>query len=254
MMPLSMTHLLPLFHMNEVLDNVGGQEAYSFTDGFYCYHKIRIAKEDRHKTTFATEWGSFQYTVVSFGLKNVPARFSRVVVAAFQEFMKKLLEVYFYDWAVLGLLKKHIGNLRMILDTCRKDQISLNLNKCIFCFPYDILLGHIVCKQGLMVDSAKIAIIVNLPPPNSVRQLRTTLGHTGYYSKLIKGYAQITAPMEKLLKKDAKYQLNKECQKSLDTLKDKMVTVPILVFPYWKKMFHFHVDASSIALGGRVNS
>ena len=44
-----------------------------------------------------------------------------------------------------------------------------------------------------MVDPAKIAIIVNLPPPKSVKQLRTTLGHTGYYRKFFKGYAQITA-------------------------------------------------------------
>jgi hypothetical protein len=44
---------------DEVLDNVGGHEVYSFTDGFSGYHQIRIAKEDHHKTTFATEWGSF---------------------------------------------------------------------------------------------------------------------------------------------------------------------------------------------------
>jgi hypothetical protein len=39
---------------DKVLDNVGGQEVYSFTDGFSGYHQIRIAKEDRHKTMFAT--------------------------------------------------------------------------------------------------------------------------------------------------------------------------------------------------------
>jgi hypothetical protein len=43
---------------DKVLDNVGGQEVYYFTDGFSGYHQIRIAKEDRHKTTFSTEWGS----------------------------------------------------------------------------------------------------------------------------------------------------------------------------------------------------
>jgi hypothetical protein len=59
-----------------------------------------------------------------------------------------------------------------------------------------------VCKQGLLVDPSKISIIVDLPPPTSVRQLRTTLGHTRYYIKFIKGYAQIKTPMEKLLKKD----------------------------------------------------
>jgi hypothetical protein len=55
--------------------------------------------------------------------------------------------------------------------------------------------------------------------------------------------------MEKLLKKDIKYQWNDECQQSLDILKEKMVTTPILVFPNWSKEFHVHVDASSIALG-----
>lgn len=55
--------------------------------------------------------------------------------------------------------------------------------------------------------------------------------------------------MEKLLKRDAKYEWNEECQKSLDILKEKMVTTPIQVFPDWKKVFHVHVDASSIALG-----
>jgi hypothetical protein len=55
--------------------------------------------------------------------------------------------------------------------------------------------------------------------------------------------------MEKLLKKEAKFQWNEECQKGLDTLKQKMVTAPILVFPDWKKEFHLHIDLSSIALG-----
>jgi hypothetical protein len=55
--------------------------------------------------------------------------------------------------------------------------------------------------------------------------------------------------MEKLLKKDTKFEWNESCQQGMDTLKEKMVTKPILVFPYWEKTFHVHVDASIIALG-----
>jgi hypothetical protein len=44
---------------DEVLDNVEGQEVYSFTYGFSGYHQIRITKEDHHKTMFATEWASY---------------------------------------------------------------------------------------------------------------------------------------------------------------------------------------------------
>jgi ABC-type phosphonate transport system ATPase subunit len=54
--------------------------------------------------------------------------------------------------------------------------------------------------------------------------------------------------MEKLLKKEAKFQWNEESQQGLDVLRKKLVTAPILVFLEWKKEFHVHVDASSISL------
>jgi hypothetical protein len=63
-----------------------------------------------------------------------------------------------------------------------------------------------MCKQGLLVYPSNISIIVDIPPPTSIRQLHTALGHTGYDRKFIKGYAQITTPMENLLKKDSKFQ------------------------------------------------
>ena len=75
------------------------------------------------------------------------------------------------------------------------------------------------------------------------------MGHTGYYRKFIKRYAQIKTPMEKLLKKDTKFVWTEDCQCSLDVLKEKMVIAPILVLPDWSKEFDVHVDASSIALG-----
>ena len=63
-----------------------------------------------------------------------------------------------------------------------------------------------------LIVSPSITIIVNLQPPSSIKQLRTTLGYTGYYRKFIKGYAQITTPMEKLLKHDVKFIWTEECQ------------------------------------------
>lgn len=49
----------PIPFTDEVLDNVGGQEVYSFTNGFSGYHLIKIVLEDRSKTTFMIEWGCF---------------------------------------------------------------------------------------------------------------------------------------------------------------------------------------------------
>jgi hypothetical protein len=109
----------PTPFINEVLDNVGGQEVYSFIDGFLGYHQIMISKEDRYKTTFATELESYLYTLMTFGLKNAPTILSRVVVKEFKEFLHKLLEAYFDDWTIFSLLKNHIECLRLMLDKCR---------------------------------------------------------------------------------------------------------------------------------------
>jgi hypothetical protein len=100
-----------------------------------------------------------------FGLKNAPAIFSKLVFEAFKEFLHKFLEAYFDDWIVFSILHNHIEFLRLMLDKCRKIQIALNLKKCIFFSPFGVLLGHIVCKQGLLVDPSKISIIVDIPPP-----------------------------------------------------------------------------------------
>ena len=106
-----------------------------------------------------------------------------------------------------------------------------------------------VYKEGMLVDPDNVTLIAKFPPLMSMKQLKATLGHMGYYQKFIRGYTAITTPMEKLLKKYAQFKWSHECQGSLDTLKKNMVTSPILVFPDWMKEFHVHVDASSIALG-----
>lgn len=128
----------------EVLDDVGEQESYSFTDGFYGYHQIKITLADRSKMTFVTEWGCFQYIVMPFGLKNAPTILSCVVIATFKYFIHKFLEVYFDDWKMFGLVKHLVASLRLMLDTCLRYQIVLNLKKCLFCVPFEILLGHVV--------------------------------------------------------------------------------------------------------------
>jgi hypothetical protein len=89
--------LFPTPFTDEVLYNVEGQEEYSFTDGFSSYHNIKTNPEYRYKTTFSIEWGSYQYTIMPFGMKNEPTIFSSVVIYAFKECIHQFLEVYLDD-------------------------------------------------------------------------------------------------------------------------------------------------------------
>ena len=111
-----------------------------------------------------------------------------------------------------------------------------------------MLLGHIIYKQGMLVNPVNIMLILSLPPPTYVNILRVTLGNTGYYHKFIHGYAAITDPMEKLLKKYETFVWSQECQGIFDTLKSEMASTLIMVFLDWKNEFHVHMDALFVAL------
>lgn len=128
------------------------------------------------------------------------------------------MAVFFDDWTIYSLLKDHVQHLRLMLERCRQIQLSLNIFKCIFATLIGILLGHVICKDGIQVDLAKIKVILEIPPVNP-KQIRILLGHTGYYRKFIRHYSGITFPMDELLRADVIFVWGKECMESFELLK-----------------------------------
>jgi hypothetical protein len=123
------------------------------------------------------------------------------------------------DWTLYSILKEHVALLRLMFDRCRELQRSLNLKNCIFSVPHGNLLGHIVCREGVLVDPTKFMIIMNIFPPMSAKRLCFTLGNTGYYRSFIKRYENNTAPLENLLKKEEVFQWTPKCGKAFKILK-----------------------------------
>ena len=73
----------PLPHIYVLVDNTTQHKVFSFMYGFFGYNQIKMAPKDMEKTTFVTQWGTFCYKVMPFGLKNVGATYQRVMVALF---------------------------------------------------------------------------------------------------------------------------------------------------------------------------
>jgi hypothetical protein len=154
-----------------------------------------------------------------FGLTNDPTIFSRIMIVVFREFIHSFAEVYMDDWKIYNLLKEHVGILWLMFDICHEFYISMKLRKCIFCIPHENLLCHIVCREGVLGDPTKVAVILNMFPNTSAKLLCSTLGHIGYYHRIIKIYATITTPLEKLLKKSKTFRWTPKCEKEFDILK-----------------------------------
>ena len=62
-----------------------------------------------------------------------------------------------------------------------------------------IVLGHWILERGIEVDKAKIETIEKLPPPSSVKGIRSFLGHAGFYRRFIKDFSKIAEPFSNLL-------------------------------------------------------
>ncbi|PHU11723.1 hypothetical protein BC332_18653 [Capsicum chinense] len=112
-----------------------------------------------------------------------------------------------------------------------------------------IVLGHKVSEKGIEVDRAKIKAIERLPPPISVKGVRSFLGHVGFYQRFIKDFSKIANPLCKLLEKEAKFYFGEDFLKAFECLKGKLVEAPITVAPNWSLPFEVICDASGISLG-----
>ena len=73
-----------------------------------------------------------------------------------------------------------------------------------------IVLGHVISQKGIEVDKAKINVISILPPPRTVKEIRSFLGHAGFYRRFIKDFSKIARPLCSLLAKDAVFNFNDE--------------------------------------------
>ncbi|KAI5320988.1 hypothetical protein L3X38_040696 [Prunus dulcis] len=96
-----------------------------------------------------------------------------------------------------------------------------------------IVLGHIVSHKGIEVDKSKLDLIANLPIPNTVKEIRSFLGHAGFYRRFIQNFSAIARPLNNLLEKDAKFDWNYACQEAFEKLITMLTSTPVMQPPNW---------------------
>ena len=179
----------PLPFVDQMSERVAGHEFYCFLDGYSGYNQIEIAFEDQEKTTFTCPFGTFTFRKMPFGLCNAPGTFQRCMMGIFSDKSEIILEIFMDDFSVFSdSYEGCLENLRKVLERCQEKNLVLNWEKCHFMVTQGIVLGQIVLKNGIEVDKAKVELISNLPTPKCVRDIRSFLGHAGFYRRFIKNF------------------------------------------------------------------
>jgi len=240
----------PLPFIDQVLDNLSGKKLFSFLDRFSGYNKIRISPQDQDKTTFTSLWGTFAYRVLPFGLCNAPATFQRAVIGIFYDMLNDSMEIFMDDFTPYGVsFEDALQNLEKILKCCIQAHLSLSTEKCHMMMSEGVVLGHFISSQGIQVDPSKIQVIQNLPIPKTQTDVRSFLGHAGYYSRFIKKNSKIASPLFVLLMKNVEFKWTNLCQEAFVELKHQLSITLILRGPDWALPLHISSDASDTTIG-----
>ncbi|NCU37062.1 hypothetical protein EOM75_13760, partial [Candidatus Falkowbacteria bacterium] len=248
----------PVPQVQDLLDKMQGCSVFSSLDLASGYWQIRISPEDVPKTAFVTPMGLYQFRVLPFGLANAPATFSRVMSEIFKPLIGKSVLVYLDDILVMSRSpEEHIKHLDEVLSLLRKHKFYAKRSKCDFNRPELKFLGHIVGREGIKVDEAKVAVVEKWPVPTDVQQLRAFLGLANYFRRFIQGFSSMVAPLTDLTKglesskskKSITSMWGDRQQEAFNNVKHALTHAPVLAYPDFNKPFELVSDASLMGTG-----
>ncbi|GKD47230.1 putative reverse transcriptase domain-containing protein [Tanacetum coccineum] len=180
-----------------------------------------------------------------FGLTNTPAVFMDLMNRVCKPYLDKFVIVFIDDILVYSKDEEENGmHSKIILELLKKERLYAKFSKCDFWLDSVQFLGHVIDRNGVHVDPAKIEAIKNWAAPTTPTEVRQFLGLAGYYRRFIEGFSLISKPLTKLTQKDKKYEWGKEEEEAFQTLKQKLCSAPILALPEGTEDFVVYCDAS----------
>ena len=102
------------------------------------------------------------------------------------------------------------------------------LSKCELWLKEVAFLGHVI-SSGVAIEPSKVKDVLEWEPPQTVSEIKSFLGMTGYYRRFIEGFSSIAKPMIALLEKAKEFKWTDQCQASFEELK-RLITTSVLTF------------------------
>ncbi|XP_060804322.1 uncharacterized protein K02A2.6 [Amyelois transitella] len=238
----------PLPRIDDIFSALQGGEKFTKLDLRNAFNQLLLDNSTGELLAWSTSKGIFKLNRLPYGTK--PAS------SIFQAKMEKILlgakgvVNFIDDVLVTGCNDEdHLNNLKEVLKRFKEVGIRLNKSKCLF-FQNEInYLGHIISKEGLKKDPAKLEAIINAPVPNNVTEVRSWIGMVGYYSKFVPQLSVKLKPMYDLLQKDRKFIWTKVCNDSFEQVKKEIVSDNILIHFNRDLPLRLSCDASQNGIG-----
>ena len=238
----------PVPTVEDLIVDLNGSTVFSKIDLNQGYHQLELEENSRGITTFATHIGLFRYKRLSFGVNSAAEIFQKSIEEVLQgvEGARNISD----DIIVFGKNQvDHDEALRAVLQRMRENNLTANLDKCLFNQSSIDFFGHHFSADGISADEKKTSSLINASPPKNATEARSFLGLAQYLARFIKDFASISAPIRQLTHKNAKWVWGPEEQHAFVCLKACMATPEIMKYFNPSLETELIVDASPVGLG-----
>ena len=240
----------PLPRIDDCLDAMSAANLFSTFDLCSSYHQIKVAPQDRDKTTFICPRGMYRYRNMPFGLCNAGATFQRLMDVVMSGLHFEVCLVYLDDIVLFSkTYEEHLERLVRVLGRLESAGLKLKPEKCCLMQKSVSFLGHIVSGEGIVTDPIKTKLVREWPMPTTLKEVRSFLGLAGYYRRFVKGYATITTPLNRLMRKDQPFEWTDDAQEAFVAIKEALTSSPVLAMPNDSGEFVLDTDACDKAIG-----
>jgi len=182
-------YLLPL--ITELIDNMGSKRVFTKMDLRWGFNNVRIKEGDEWKGAFTMYIGSFEPTVMFFGMTNSPATFQAMINEILRDLINEgKVAVFVNDVLVETETEEgHDEIVEEILGRLEENDLYIKLEKCVWKARKIGFLGVVIEPNEIEMEAKKVDGVLNWPQPKNVKDVRKFLGLTNYYRRFIKNFA-----------------------------------------------------------------
>jgi hypothetical protein len=246
----------PLPNMMDFSARVSGCRWFSKIDLRKGYHQIPMHPADIEKTAIITPFGLFEYTRMTFGMRNAGSTFQRMM----DRVLANLDAAFAYlDDVLVGsrTREEHFLHLRQVFQRLREAGLVINSSKCVFAAQEMDFLGHHITSGGITPITSKVQALQDHPQPTTVKQLQAFLGVVNFYRRFLPAAAHMLRPLTDALrgglKPAAQITWTEEMQKAFGDVKAALCKTVQLAHPSPAAELALMVDASADHVGAALH-
>ena len=216
------------------------------------YNNVRIKEGDEWKAAFTTPEGSFEPTVMFFGLTNSPATFQAMMNKLLRDLINTGKVAVFIDDVIVGTEteKGHNELVEEVIRRLEENNLYVKPEKCKWKVREVDFLGVVIGPGGIKMEKEKVKGVLEWPMPKCIKDIQKFLGLVNYYRWFIEGFAAVARPLHNLVKKDKKWEWTEKEETAFQELKERFTKEPVLAAPDIDKKMRMEVDTSDYATGG----